>query len=245
MGPGNGRMWASAPTGAMDGADLCARSATGFPRSAVGADALVGPRQPPGQRQREAWQNAGAAPAERGHKGILNLPGPKDFPRTSRFISTSTGKGQPSPAGGRRYALCADRPAEAIFSLGPSTAQPLAALPLTDAAYPLRVRPVCLWPKCRRLCGGWPSTRACERSLFVKNKWGPRASPAKRVAWGKAEQRERAQFSPQAETELSGLCDAANGGRIAAGDPAFLRPNRTILKSAFPRPVPADTASIL
>ena len=60
--------------------------------------------------------------------------------------------------------------APAIFSLGPSTAQPLAALPLTDAAYPLRVRPVRLRPKCRRTCGGWPTTRACGRSLFVKNK---------------------------------------------------------------------------
>ena len=32
--------------------------------------------------------------------------------------------------------------APSVFSFGPSIAQPLAAVPLTDAAYPLRVRPV-------------------------------------------------------------------------------------------------------
>ena len=70
----------------------------------------------------------------------------------------------------------------AFFSFGPGAAQPLAALPLTDAAYPLRVRPVCLRPKCRRFCGGWPTTRACGRSLFVKNKkkMGGALSPATR-----------------------------------------------------------------
>ena len=75
MGAENGRMWASAPTGAMDGADLCARSATGFPRSPVGADALVSPRLPPGQRQRGTWQNARVAPAERGETEYPGPPG--------------------------------------------------------------------------------------------------------------------------------------------------------------------------
>ena len=52
------------------------------------------------------------------------------------------------------------------------------------------------------------------RSLFVKNNWGPRASPAKRVAWGKAEQRERAQFSPQAETERADFVTPLMGGGL-------------------------------
>ena len=72
--------------------------------------------------ERESWQPARAAPAERECKGIRALPGPKDSPRTSRFIKAAARKGQPSPAGGRRYALRADRPAEAFFSFGPSTA---------------------------------------------------------------------------------------------------------------------------
>jgi len=37
--------------------------------------------------------------------------------------------------------------------------------------------------------------------------WGPRASPAKRVAWGKEEQGSELRFRRKAETELSGLCD--------------------------------------
>ena len=153
---------------------------------------LIPPRR--GRRPRRPAPTARPASAERERKGIRALPGPKVSPRGTRLMRTATRNGQPSPAGGRRYALCADRPAVAFFSFGPSTAQPLAALPLTDAAYPLRVRPVCLRPKCRRFCDGWPTTRACGRSLFGKTEWGPRASPAKRVAWGKAEQTERADF---------------------------------------------------
>ena len=45
-------------------------------------------------------------------------------------------------------------------------------------------------------------------SLFVKNKYG---APAAARAVGKGEAREREQFSPQAETKLSGLCDDAMG----------------------------------
>ena len=72
-------------------------------------------------------------------------PGPPradGFPKGTRFIQSKTRNGQPSSAGGMEVRACADRPAVAIFSLGPSIAQPLAAVPLTDAAYPLRVRPV-------------------------------------------------------------------------------------------------------
>ena len=43
---------------------------------------------------------------------------------------------------------------ESVFSLGPCIAQPLAALPLTDAAYPLRVRPVLFLPP-QKENGGW------------------------------------------------------------------------------------------
>ena len=53
---------------------------------------------------------------------------------------------------------------------------------LTDAAYPLRVRPV----------------------FFSARRKGP---PPRPRAVGRGGARERAQFSPQAETELSGLCD--------------------------------------
>ena len=48
----------------------------------------------------EAWQPARLAPAERERRGIRALPGPKDFPRVSRFIKSETRKGQLSPAGG-------------------------------------------------------------------------------------------------------------------------------------------------
>ena len=42
-------------------------------------------------------------------------------------------------------------------------------------------------------------------------------APTAPRAVGRGGARERAQFSPQAETELSGLCDDDNGGRILAG----------------------------
>src|SRR5699024_471424 len=52
--------------------------------------------------------------------------------------------------------------------------------------------------------------------LFLSRTKGAPAAPC---AVGKGGARERAQFSPQAETELSGLCDDAMGGRIC---PAIL-----------------------
>ena len=51
------------------------------------------------------------------------------------------------------------------------------------------------------------------RFLFRKTEGAP-AAPR---AVGRGGARERAQFSPQAETELSGLCDDDNGGRIPRG----------------------------
>ena len=50
------------------------------------------------------------------------------------------------------------------------------------------------------------------RQLRRPSSGGPRRSPAQRVRWGKAEQGSGRSFRRQAETEQSGLCDAA--GRI-------------------------------
>ena len=55
--------------------------------------------------------------------------------------------------------------------------------------------------------------RARPISLLAR----PKGAPAAPRAVGRGGARERAQFSPQAETELSGLCDDDNGGRIPAG----------------------------
>src|SRR5699024_1412277 len=81
---------------------------------------LIPPRR--GRRPRRPAPTARQASAERERKGIRALPGPKVSPRGTRLMRTATRNGQPSPAGGRRYALCADRPVAAIFSFGPSTA---------------------------------------------------------------------------------------------------------------------------
>ena len=162
MGAENGRVWASAPTGVMDGA-----------AGAVLCRCGGGPMCPPicripvipcrGRRPRRPALTARPAPAERGRKGIRALPGPKVSPRASRFIKAPTRECQPSPAGGRRYALARTDPPWRSFLLD-------------------RARPVCLRPKCRRSCGGWPTTRACGRSLFGKTekKMGGALSPATR-----------------------------------------------------------------
>ena len=55
--------------------------------------------------------------------------------------------------------------------------------------------------------------RARPVSLLAR----PKGAPAAPRAVGRGGARERAQFSPQAETELSGLCDDDNGGRIPRG----------------------------
>ena len=97
-----------------------------------------------------------------------------------------------------------------------------------------------------------------RRILFLAR---PKGAPAAPRAVGKGGARERAQFSPQAETELSGLCDDAMGGAppwerppggasiplAAVRRPAFSPPPRAggLLKSASPRPGSADSVSIL
>ena len=106
------------------GADLCVRTATGFPRSPVGADALVSPRLPPGQRQRGTWQNARVAPAERERKSIRDFPGPKVSPRETRLMKPKRGKANhpPPAAGGMRLRSPTRR---CVFSLGPGAARSL------------------------------------------------------------------------------------------------------------------------
>ena len=49
--------------------------------------------------------------------------------------------------------------------------------------------------------------------------------PAAPRAVGRGGARERAQFSPQAETEPSGLCDDDNGGRIPLDKPPLREQN--------------------
>ena len=51
-------------------------------------------------------------------------------------------------------------------------------------------------------------------AFFLMSLCGAPAAPR---AVGRGGAREQAQFSPQAETELSGLCDDDNGGRIPHG----------------------------
>ena len=47
-----------------------------------------------------------------------------------------------------------------------------------------------------------------------RSRWGPRASPAKRVAWGEEEQGSACSFRRKAEAEQSGLCDDEGLGRL-------------------------------
>ena len=95
------------------------------------------------RRPKSAPATARAAPAEREHKGIRALLGPKGSPGGTRFIQSTTRNGQPSLAGGRRYALCVDRPAAAFFSFGPGAARlsPAQVPPLMRRlAYDTRLR---------------------------------------------------------------------------------------------------------
>ena len=121
--------WAAAPAAATTSADRRARR-TGLVNC-------------PGQRQwKENTRVSGTSP------GLVN-------PKGTAFPSLITARDcQPSPAGGRRYALARTDPPQRFFLLD-------------------RARPVCLRPKCRRISGGWPPTRACGRSLFGKTKRGP------------------------------------------------------------------------
>ena len=95
MGAENGRMWAYRP---------------------VGADALVGPRLPPDQRQ--------GSVSEKRTQEYLGFPRAKGFPKGIAFDPSYYKRVPtiPSPAAWR-YALRADRPAETFFSFGPGAAR--------------------------------------------------------------------------------------------------------------------------
>ena len=71
---------------------------------------------------------------------------------------------------------------------------------------------------------GGPLHRSASKRFFSSTGRGafsfwarPKGAPAAPRAVGRGGARERAQFSPQAETELSGLCDDDNGGRTPMG----------------------------
>ena len=73
---------------------------------------------------------------------------------------------------------------------------------------------------------GGPPHRSAPSAFFSSTGRGafsfwarPKGAPAAPRAVGRGGARERAQFSPQAETELSGLCDDDNGGCICPAIP--------------------------
>ena len=72
---------------------------------------------------------------------------------------------------------------------------------------------------------GGPLHRSAPKRLFLFHRarrilflGKTKRAPAAPRAVGRGGAGERAQFSPQAETELSGLCDDDNGGRIPRGN---------------------------
>ncbi len=108
-------------------------------------------------------------------------------------------------------------------------AAPVSRLPKTRR-HPLTPTPV------QQLCTNVQS--CCQKRFFSYTGRGafsfgarPKGAPAAPRAVGRGGARERAQFSPQAETELSGLCDDDNGGRIPAGQAPLREQNP-------PRPPP-------
>ena len=62
----------------------------------------------------------------------------------------------------------------------------------------------------RRAHKGFGERSAPSRTKYATAPiWGPRASPAQRVAWGKEEQGSGRSFCRKAKTKSSGLCDDA------------------------------------
>ena len=78
------------------------------------------------------------------------------------------------------------------------------------------------------------------RFLFGQDRKG---APAALRAVGRGGARERAQFSPQAEMELSGLCDDDNGGH-PAGQAPWREPDPRGRRSAARRSTPQRELSI-
>ena len=111
-----GRMWASAPTGV---------TGTRRPGKHTGPPLIPSCR---GRRPRRPAFTAREAPAESpakyqgsaSGKRRAGYPGPpraKGFPKGSAFDEAETRNGQPSPAGGRRYALARTDPPWRFFLL--------------------------------------------------------------------------------------------------------------------------------
>ena len=106
-------------------------------------------------------------------------------------------------------------PRESVFKSAPYSAAPVGK-PSQTRRHHLTPTPV------QQLC---THVQSCGQSVFFSYtgrgafSFGarPKGAPAAPRAVGRGGARERAQFSPQAETELSGLCDDDNEGRIPRG----------------------------
>ena len=111
--------------------------------------------------------------------GSLNFPGP-GCPQ-EHHVSVPDCRAEPPIFSRRRQEvrMDADRPAEAFFLFPRAVAQPLAALPPTDAAYPLRVRRICLRLNAAA-SGGWLRHAPAGAVFLVasKRKWGARSHPS-------------------------------------------------------------------
>ena len=109
----------------------------------------------------------------------------------------------------------APAPRESAVKSAPHSAAPVGE-PSQTRRHPLTPTPV------QQLC---TNVQSCGQKRFFSYtgrgafSFGarPKGAPAAPRAVGRGGARERAQFSPQAETELSGLCDDDNGGRIPRG----------------------------
>ena len=141
-----------------------------FKRARSARPRLPYPKQLPGQRQRGTKDRLSddhprdIYPASTRGGRAKRYPSPA---RTGRRITKNGGTDSEDPRSKRTCAQ-AQVPRQAIFSLGPSTAQPLAALPLTDAAYPLRVRPVLFLPPCKKRMGGGLGQAAIAAGFLVQ-----------------------------------------------------------------------------
>ena len=107
----------------------------------------VATRCPGGRRGRcphrpvaEAFINHRASGSEKRSWMDPRLPRAKGFPKDGAFPSLTAAWNRQPSAGGRRSAPAQTDPPKHFFSLDRAIAQPLAALPLTDAAYPLQVK---------------------------------------------------------------------------------------------------------
>ena len=120
------------------------------------------------------------------------------------------------PAAAKREAIqCDDHPDEVRTIRHGTVATKIAEDPSVPEGQPKST----LAPIRRPPSRGGPLHRSALSAFFSSTGRGafsfwarPKGAPAAPRAVGKGGARERAQFSPQAETELSGLCDDAMGG---------------------------------